>query len=87
MQNCNFLIVSSLSCYYKGIHIIKIFKLFAVVGQPADLTALTVNQFSEIMIIETGEKIKTTNPEKTPFDQSHHLRVASGTLDGRWTRP
>jgi len=38
--------------------------LFAVVGQPANLTALTVNQFSEITIIETGEKIKTTNPDE-----------------------
>jgi hypothetical protein len=45
--------------------------LFAVVGQPADLPALTVNQFSEIMIIETGEKIKTTNPDEV---------VVTGTL-------
>jgi hypothetical protein len=40
---------------------------------PADLTALTVNQFSEITIIETGEKIKTTNPDEV---------VVTGTLVG-----
>jgi predicted dehydrogenase len=38
--------------------------LFAVVGQPANLTALAVNQFGEITIMETGEKIKTTNPDE-----------------------
>jgi predicted dehydrogenase len=47
--------------------------LFAVVGQPADLTALAVNQFSEITIVETGEKIKTTNPDEV---------VVTGTLVG-----
>jgi predicted dehydrogenase len=47
--------------------------LFAVVGQPASLTALTVNQFSEITIVETGEKIKTTNPDEA---------VVTGTLVG-----
>jgi predicted dehydrogenase len=45
--------------------------LFAVVGRPAHLTALAVNQFSEITIIETGEKIKTTNPDEV---------VVTGTL-------
>ena len=40
---------------------------------PADLTTLTVNQFSEITIIETGEKIKTTNPDEV---------VVTGTLVG-----
>jgi predicted dehydrogenase len=47
--------------------------LFAVVGQPADLTALTVNQFSEITIIETDERIKTTNPDEV---------AVTGTLVG-----
>jgi predicted dehydrogenase len=52
---------SSMMAIYAG-HFLD--ALFAVVGQPANLTALTVNQFSEITIIETGEKIKTTNPDE-----------------------
>jgi predicted dehydrogenase len=59
---------SSMMAIYAG-HFLD--ALFAVVGQPADLTALTVNQFSEITIIETGEKIKTTNPDEV---------VVTGTL-------
>jgi predicted dehydrogenase len=61
---------SSMMAIYAG-HFLD--ALFAVVGQPADLTALTVNQFSEITIIETGEKIKTTNPDEV---------VVTGTLVG-----
>jgi predicted dehydrogenase len=47
--------------------------LFAVVRRPADLTALAVNQFSEITIIEMGEKVKTTNPDEV---------AVTGTLVG-----
>jgi predicted dehydrogenase len=61
---------SSMMAIYAG-HFLD--ALFAVVGRPADLTALTVNQFSEITIIETGEKIKTTNPDEV---------VVTGTLVG-----
>jgi predicted dehydrogenase len=52
---------SSMMAIYAG-HFLD--ALFAVVGPPADLSALTVNQFSEITIIETGEKIPTTNPDE-----------------------
>lgn len=59
---------SSMMAIYAG-HFLD--TLFVAVGQPANLTALTVNQFSEITIIETGEKIKTTNPDEV---------VVTGTL-------
>ena len=66
---------SSMMAIYAG-HFLD--ALFAVVGQPANLTALTVNQFSEITIIETGEKIKTTNPESSSRERSS--AVASSPL-------
>ncbi|MGF6779193.1 Gfo/Idh/MocA family protein [Paraburkholderia sp. GAS334] len=52
---------SSMMAIYAG-HFLD--ALFSIVGQPASLSALTLNQFSEITIIETGEKIQTTNPDE-----------------------
>jgi len=63
---------SSMMAIYAG-HFLD--ALFAVVGQPADLTALTVNQFSEITIIETGRKDKN--------DQSGRSR-RHGNARQRW---
>jgi predicted dehydrogenase len=47
--------------------------LFAMVGRPTSVVALEVNQFPEVTIAETGEKIRTTTPD---------VLVAAGSLGG-----
>jgi hypothetical protein len=61
---------SSMMAIYTG-HFLD--ALFPVVGQPASFSALAVNQFREITIIETGEKINTTKPDQV---------LISGSLAG-----
>jgi predicted dehydrogenase len=52
---------SSMVAIYGG-HFLDM--LFQAIGWPNSVSALAVNQFPEITIIETGEKIKTTNADE-----------------------
>ncbi|GAA4263295.1 Gfo/Idh/MocA family oxidoreductase [Dactylosporangium darangshiense] len=47
--------------------------IFSAVGWPRTFSALMVNQFNEITIAETGEVLRTTNPDQL---------VATGTIEG-----
>jgi predicted dehydrogenase len=47
--------------------------LFTMVGRPTSVFAFEVNQFPEVTIAETGEKMHTTTPD---------VLVAAGALDG-----
>src|SRR5258708_30347541 len=50
--------------------------LFSVVGKPSSFSALTANQFPEVTIKETGEKIQTTSPDELLM----HGTLADGGL-------
>jgi predicted dehydrogenase len=47
--------------------------LFAMIGRPVSVSALLVNQFPEVTIQETGERLATTTPD---------VLVATGLLEG-----
>src|SRR5437870_13295325 len=53
--------------------------LFSVVGKPSSFSALTANQFPEVTIKETGEKIQTTSPDELLM----HGTLANGGLFSR----
>jgi predicted dehydrogenase len=38
--------------------------LFSIVGRPTDITAVSINQWPEITIVETGEEISTKVPDQ-----------------------
>jgi len=50
--------------------------LFSLVGKPSSFSALTANQFPEVTIKETGEKIQTTSPDELLM----HGTLADGGL-------
>ena len=50
--------------------------LFSVVGKPSSFSALMANQFPEVTIKETGEKIQTTSPDELLM----HGTLADGGL-------
>ena len=52
---------SSVIAIYAG-HFLDM--LFASTGWPDEISALVVNQFKEVTIVETGEKIATTTPDQ-----------------------
>ncbi|MGP8434999.1 Gfo/Idh/MocA family protein [Paraburkholderia fungorum] len=52
---------SSVIAIYAG-HFLDM--LFASTGWPDELSALMVNQFKEVTIVETGEKLPTTTPDQ-----------------------
>jgi predicted dehydrogenase len=66
--------------------------LFAMVGDPTEMAALTVNQFKDVKIAETGEVFQTTTPDqlivagRLAGDAVLSVHIESGKRNGSGVR-